>query len=223
MSYRRNSYTDDRRMTVRHERSPSAVGVILTLLILSWIFRGFLGFIFSAVYANGGASSVSELMALAPPTTGYGADEYGSVSYLIMTMLWEAVGVLVTYAAIAWGLITWLIRDVLDGITMLARDVYDRWKGEEDVTQAVTVAEVQQPVVPASKDSFANLTFDDKLKVVAKDSRDRINEVRTEMKTGFADLTALIQSTIVPPEEVEEEPETPPAPRRRATTKGTDK
>jgi hypothetical protein len=222
VSYR-NSYTDDRRLTVRHERSPSVVGVIVALLILSWIFRGFLGFIFAAVYQNGGVSSVTELMSLAPPTEGYGADEYGSVSYLIMTMLWEAVGVLIAYAAIAWGLLTWLIRDVLDGFTLLARDVYDRWKGEEEITTAVTAAEVQPAPTPAAKDVFANLTFDDKLKVVAKDSRDRINEVRTEMKAGFADLTALIQSTIVPPEEVEEEPTAPPAPRRRAATKGTDK
>jgi hypothetical protein len=108
-------------------------------------------------------------------------------------MLLEAAGAFLTYFAIIWGFFTWLIRDVLSGFTQLAIDATERWRGDEVVTQAAVASEVQQ-VASQPKDAFGALSLDDKLKAVAKDSRNRIDEVRTEMQTGFAELTRLIQS-----------------------------
>lgn len=178
---------------VRISRDPEIIPVIILGLIAFWAFRGYLSGIFAAVFAHGDGG-FSAVMESQPQTDGF-----ASVTYLAITMLWQAVGVGVSYLLLLWAGILWLARDVMSAISRFAADRADQRQQDTDIGNAVATQSVVATQGSAEQPtSFGAMTTDAKIEYVARDSRKNIAKVEAKVDKGFADLVELIQQNAKP-------------------------
>lgn len=197
-------------INVNMRRQPNIGGTIILILVGWWIFRGYLPSVFNAAYQHG-IEDIDGLMA--SPVCG---DGYGSVSYVLFTMAWQAFGGLLAWAAIAWGFIQWAIRDVLECVARIASDVADSWKAEKEVEQAVVTEHVTAVTqTTPRKKTFEEMTTDERVVAIAHDQVNksksfdkRLTEIDQKIESSFKELSELIKA-----------PPKPKATPRRRTTK----